>query len=94
MNEDITNWLELHDWLRGLGAPETKQEFVQKNIDYVDAFVILYNSHNKPLLKVKFLNTVITSLDGIDFTETVLETETRKVNANFKYERYDITKAV
>lgn len=92
VNEEMSNWLELHSWIRGLGAPEDKAEFRNKTVDYVDAFVTIYSSHNNPLFKVKFLNTVIIELEGIDFTETVMETETKKVTAIFKYERYDISK--
>lgn len=92
INEDITNWIELHDWLRNLGAPEDKAEFRTKAVEFVDAFVVIYNSHNNPILKVTFQNTVITDLEGIDFNESISEADVKKVEATFKYERYDITR--
>lgn len=91
VNENLSNWLELHNWLRNLGAPEDKKEFRNKTLEFQDVLITVYNSHNNPILGFKFIDCVPTRLQGIDFTETISETEHKVVTFELEYQRYDIS---
>lgn len=90
VSADMKNWLELHDWIRGLGAPKTKEEFVQKELTYIDSYVTVYSAQNNPMFKFKFLDCVPVLLSGVEFGELMTETDVRICNFRLEYSRYDI----
>lgn len=88
---NLSNWLELYSWLRGISAPSDKSQFRNKDIEYEDLFITVFSSQNNPILKIVFENAVITQLEGIDFDESITETTTRTCDITFKYSAYEIT---
>lgn len=89
VDELLTNWLEIYNWIIGLGAPEDKVQYRGKPHHELDAYMTIYSSHNNPILKVKFLECVPTSLGGLPYEEDVSETEPVETTATFEYLRYE-----
>jgi hypothetical protein len=89
--ENLSNWLEIHDWMNHLGAPRDKaKEHKGRPFTYSDATVTVYSSHNNPLLRVHFRECVPASLGHIAFSESIQETTTVQSFLTLQYWRYDI----
>ena len=97
--------MQIHDWLRGLGYPESIQEFIDlKKSDefspdpsarnplneYSDASLIIYNSNFNEVAKIKFKDVFPVSLSTITFDATSSDIDYVVADATFKYSIYDI----
>ena len=106
VDEDLTNFMEIQNWLRGLGYPETVQEFrdleksgtipvrdyVQSGQDvYSDGTLQILSSNLNAKFNVKFRDLFPTSLTTLTFDATDTDIEYFTADANFKYTSYNIT---
>lgn len=90
VDENLKNWLECFNWLVGLGAPRDKEEqFLTKEHADVDAYMIVYSSHNNPICRIRFIGCIPTALSGIFFSESTQETEVVEANLTLEYLRYE-----
>jgi len=89
VDEKITNWLELYNWIIGLGAPETKTQYLERELTELDAYITIYSSHNNPIYSIKFLECVPVSLSGMSFSESIQETTTIEATITMEYLRYE-----
>ena len=105
VDENLENYLEVHNWLRGLGYPDSIAEFGQlKNEDkyiqdpsgrspyneYSDASLLIYNSSFNVIAKVNFRDTFPVGLSQINFDATQDDIKYVTAEATFKYSIYDI----
>ena len=105
VDENLENYLQVHNWLRGLGFPDSVQEFIDlktsdtyspdpsaKNAlnEYSDATLFIYNSNYNEIAKVKFKDVFPVSLSTINFSATTDDINYVTAEATFKYSIYDI----
>ena len=105
VDENLENYMEVQNWLRGLGYPDSVQEFINlKNDDkytpdpsaknalneYSDATLIVYNSSFNEIVKVKFRDVFPVSLSTINFDASAGDIDYVTADATFKYSIYDI----
>ena len=105
VDENLENYLEVHNWLRGLGYPESIAEFGElKNADkyiqdpsgrspyneYSDASLLVYNSNFNVIAKVNFRDTFPVGLSAIKFDATQDDVKYVMAEATFKYSIYNI----
>jgi len=105
VDENLENYMEVQNWLRGLGYPDSVQEFIDlKNDDkytpdpsaknalneYSDATLIVYNSNFNEIVKVKFRDVFPVSLSTINFDASAGDIDYVTADATFKYSIYDI----
>ena len=98
--------MEIQNWLRGLGYPETVQEFrdleksgtipirdyVQSGQDiYSDGTLQILSSNLNAKFNVKFRDLFPVSLTTITFDATDTDIEYFTADANFKYTSYNLT---
>ena len=100
VDEDLTNYMAIHNWLVGLGFPETTEQYGdlitnQDNVtDPKQAFsdgslYILNNSYNINLI-VKFKDLFPVSLTSLEFDATQTDIQYFTADVNFKYTVYNI----
>ena len=97
--------MEVQNWLRGLGYPDSVQEFIDLKKDdtyipdpsaknalneYSDATLIVYNSSFNEIVKVKFRDVFPVSLSTINFDASAGDIDYVTADATFKYSIYDI----
>ncbi len=106
VDEDIENYLILHNWLRGLGVPanfKERREFMaaQRNLTagtdgsesrFADATLTVLNSNFKSNFQVVFYDILPVSLSALDFNATVDGTEYAAASVTFNYRSYEIQK--
>ena len=105
VDENLENYIEVQNWLLGLGYPDSVQEFIDLKKDdtytpdpsaknalneYSDATLIVYNSSFNEIVKVKFRDVFPVSLSTINFDASVGDIDYVTADATFKYSIYDI----
>jgi hypothetical protein len=96
VDENLTNYLSIHDWMRGLGAPVDKNENKQQvqKVKYTNALMTVYSSHNNPVVTFEMIQCVPVSLTGISFSEETQETTPLYATAVFEILRYEVQRKV
>jgi hypothetical protein len=105
VDENLTNYLEVHNWIRALGFPESVDEFTDlKEKDkynpsndarnplneYSDASLFIYNSAFNEVARIDFQNVFPVSLSTINFDATNSDINYVSAEATFKYSIYNI----
>ena len=106
VDEDLKNYMELQNWIRGLGYPETLKEIydLQKedtNISksretgmmdiYSDGTLTVLGSSQNALFKVNFSDLWPYNLTTLQFDATETDVNYFTAEVSFKYTIYDIT---
>jgi hypothetical protein len=104
VDEDMTNYLELHDWLRGLGFPESFDQYgnlvrqnqtspSQKNSAvFSDGTLMVLSSHQNANIKVTFEDMFPIALSDLTFDSTLTDIEYLRATVTFRYRLYSIEK--
>ena len=103
VDENLENYLQVHNWIRGLGYPENiaeYQEFLNEDpynpgvqnasSGQSDGSLIIYNSNYNPVAEVVFKGLFPTSLSTIEFDAKNTDVNYVTAEVNFKYTLYDI----
>lgn len=103
VDENLENYIQLHNWIRALGVPTDFNERAQfeskvkypgtqdkdRNIFSDGTLQILTNSLNTNF-EVQFIDLIPTSLSTLDFDATVSETNFMQATVSFTYTYYEI----
>lgn len=103
VDEDMKNYLEIHNWLRALGYPESLQEIYDlklnskhgsnensDNYQFSDGTLQILNSNYLPRFNVKFYNMFPVSLTTLVFDATQTDVNYFTAEVTFKYTIFDI----
>jgi len=105
IDENLENYLEVQNWIRGIGFPESLTQIYdfQKtgNINgdndmlnlYSDGTLTILSQLNKPMFYVKFEDLFPYQLSDIQFDATVADVEYLTAEVSFKYTIYNIESA-
>jgi len=101
VDENLENYLLIHNWLKGLGFPNNQQEFtnlvtnedgiIDNKLQFSDGTLSILNSNYKEVASVKFKDLFPVSLTALDFTATDTDINYFTAQVSFKYTIYDIT---
>ena len=105
VDEDLTNFMEIQNWIRGLGFPESLSEFSDLEKEAVmpsnfgnkerdifsDGTLQILSSNLIPKFQVKFEGLFPYSLTTMTFDATDTDIEYFTAEASFKYTIYSIT---
>ena len=105
VDENLTNYLQVHNWIRALGYPESIQEFIDlkakdpynpditaKNPlnEYSDASLFIYNSSFNQIARIDFKDVFPVSLSTVNFDATAQDINYVTAEVTFKYAIYNI----
>lgn len=106
VDENMKNYLELYNWMIGLGFPKSHNQFAALTKDpstrfmgsdimlesslYSDASLFILNSNNQPIIEVKFYDAFPVSLEGLDFDLRIPTVDYFTGIATLKYKLYEI----
>ena len=106
VDEEMENYIIMHNWLKGLGFPESIEQYddllradpqspgiSNANSGQSDGTLIVYNSSFNPVVNVRFQGLFPVSLSTIDFDAKSEDTNYITANVTFKYTNYIISKA-
>lgn len=104
VDEDLSNYLEIQNWMRGLGFPESLQQIYdfqtnnesfaqpvnsQMNL-YSDGTLLILNSNQNLNFQVLFRSMFPYRLSTLQFDSTLQEVEYFTAEVSFKYAMYNI----
>jgi len=99
VDENLENYMTVHNWLTGLGFPETTRDYSDlitsnsiqdpKNA-FSDASLHILNSNFKDSAVVKFKDIFPYSLSSLEFDSTATDIQYFTAEASFKYTVYNI----
>jgi hypothetical protein len=100
VDEDLQNYLEIHNWMRALGFPTDYKEYadIAKIPEYTgegtrsDISLIALNSAKNPNYEIVFVDAFPISLGDIVFDTTDNDVNYVTTTANFIYTYYNINK--
>ena len=102
VDENLENYLILHNWIRALGTPDDtlerrsyklkmQQEFGKDNNDlYADGTLMVLNSNFNHNFDVVFEDLMPIGLNALEFNATVDGTEYAMATVSFRYLAYQI----
>ena len=99
VDENLENYMTVHNWLTGLGFPESTDDYADlitnNNIQdpksaFSDASLHILNSNFKDVAIVKFKDIFPYSLSALEFDATITDTQYFTAEASFKYTIYNI----
>jgi hypothetical protein len=104
VDEDLTNYMEIQNWLRGLGFPESLQEIYDLQLNtagvnnntnkmnniYSDGTLEVLNSNKNINFKVIFKDLFPYALSSLDFDATEEDVNYFTAEVSFKYTMYNI----
>jgi hypothetical protein len=99
VDENLINYMEIHNWLRGLGKPsyeeyknlKSKSTYTGESLNS-DISLSILTSYKNPNYEVIFTDAFPISLSGIEFTTTAEDISYLEATATFKYLTYTIKK--
>lgn len=97
VNEDLSNWRELVDWMRGVTFPDNYDQYrlatspSEKEASlFTDITVTVLSNFKKPILNLVFKNCLPASLGGFTFSSTDTDIATVGCDISFNFEDIDI----
>ena len=100
VDEELENYMAIHNWLTGLGFPQTTQEFKNLTTDtenirdpneaFSDGALHILNSNYRDVAIVKFDGMFPTTLSSLEFEATDGDLNYFTAEVNFKYTVYNI----
>lgn len=103
VDEDMENYMAIHNWMTGLGFPETAEQYanlLEDPIDitqpgdpkkqFSDGTLYILDSNFNTSATVKFKDLFPFSLSSLDFDSTLTDTQYFTASATFKYTVYNI----
>lgn len=96
IDEDMKNYFEIYNWLKGLGFPDNYNQY--RNIAnlatrdgvYSDATLVILTSSKNPNIEVRFKSIFPISLEAVEFDTTQTDVEYVSTSVTFKYQSFDI----
>lgn len=103
IDENMSDWLEIHDWMVGLGFPESFNQSIHRdirdNLDplqqtnkgvYSDGTLVIMTSARNPNIRVLFKDLIPISLGTLQFDVTQPDIIYLESEATFAYRSFKI----
>lgn len=94
VDEDLSNYKEIQEWLFGLGAPQRTQQYGNLDTDektgepggiVSDGTLVILSSNHNANMEIYFHNLFPISLSPLTFTTTSSDVDYIKATATFRY---------
>tara|TARA_B100001564_G_C20656659_1_gene679529 strand:+ start:1019 stop:1360 length:342 start_codon:yes stop_codon:yes gene_type:complete len=104
VDEELQNWLEMKEWIFGLGYPNSRAEYTKlakensgvkpRGNKYSDGILMILTSHKNAQIKVTFQDLWPVTLSGIQMDSSVTEVDYITADATFAYTIYNVERII
>lgn len=97
VQSDLSNYLEIQEWMYGLGKPQSTDQYKQykaTNSLVSDATLLILSNKYNPLQIIRFKDCWPTSLGALSYDSQITTATPLSVDATFSYSYYTIDKVV
>lgn len=100
VDEDLQNYLEIHNWLKSLGKPQNFDQYAEIESKPIytgegivsDISISILSSTKLANYEVVYIDAFPTTLSGVTFNTVDTDVNYLEASASFKYTYYDINK--
>lgn len=102
IDETMSSWIEIHDWIRGMTFPEKFEEYQnlsrqnkwadKPQPQFSDATLTVFSSSFTPLLRFNFVDAFPTSVSSIVLSTQDTPDNVLTADVSFRYTYYNIEK--
>lgn len=96
IDENMENYREIFDWLRGIGTPESLAQYkaLENSKDGIvsDITVLLLNSHKNPNIKFTFTNAFPIGLTPVSLDMSQQDVQYAEATVTMRYDTFTIEK--
>lgn len=85
VNEDLSSWLYIHDWMRGITT-----DMGYRTQPKAQAVLTVYSNQNNPRFRIKFYDIFPLSLGDIEFDTRASADDHVTSRASFRFNYFDI----
>jgi len=85
VNEDLSSWLFIHDWMRGITT-----DMGYRTQPKAEAILTIFSNQNNPKIRVKYRDIFPLNVSDIEFDTTKSAEEHIYATASFKFNYFDI----
>lgn len=89
VGEELRDYLEIFDWMEGLGHPDNLSQYKNKR---GDCSVIVLNSAKHPIYSIDFSDAYPVSLSPINFDSMMMDTTYFTASVSFRFFRMRYTR--
>tara|TARA_R100000234_G_scaffold71787_1_gene44184 strand:- start:5822 stop:6409 length:588 start_codon:yes stop_codon:yes gene_type:complete len=90
VNEDMSNWREIYDWMRSIYLTKDHKDYEKKiSSHFTDGTLHILNSAMNPNLQIRFRNLLPVSLTGFEFDSSVTDITPFTAEITFAYDYYE-----
>lgn len=90
VTKDLSNWTSIFNYLVKIAPPDRQGR--PDTLENFDAVVICYSPQNNPVLKVTFVNAIVSDLGQIQGSSEIQEADVIKSTITLEYDYYRIEK--
>jgi hypothetical protein len=93
VDEEMKNYLEIHNWIIGLGHPDNLNQYKTLNQGagiYSDGSLVILSSNNNPKVRIGFQNLFPLSLSPLTFDTTQTDIEYLEAEVTFRYLKFTV----
>ena len=91
IDEELQNWLEIYDWIKGITFPEELDQYGEV---YSDGTLSILTSNKNIQYVAKFTNLFPVDLTDIEMSSDVADAEVVAADATFAYTTYKVERII
>jgi hypothetical protein len=88
VGEDMSDYLEIYNWMIELGHPDTLDQYSRS---FYDATVLIMDSAKRPKISVRFTDCIPVSLSQVNLDSTMEGVQYLDATATFRFQRFFYT---
>lgn len=90
VTEGLTNWLELYEWVKGLGFPNDYKQYKDQKYRYKDLILQTMTNLNNTNHKFTFVGAFPIALGSIEYNTNDTDAEYIKTSVEFAYTYFSV----
>ena len=90
VDENLTNWREIHNWIKTTGNYESDESTLPYKEKTSDARLLITNSSYRPKISINFRHVFPISLSGLNFNTTATDSIEMTATVKFAFTGYEI----
>jgi hypothetical protein len=94
VNEDMSDYLEIHNWMNGLGSPNNFEQYAALKKStlglYSDATLVIMNSAMRGNITASFYSLFPIDISDLQFTTIDNDVNYLECTVDFRFLRYEI----
>lgn len=95
INEDLSNYLEIINWMLGIGAPENHNQYavINNSVEGIesDITVTIYNNQKNPVKKITYFNCMPIDISEIELSLSETESTVAQATVSFAFDKFSIS---